>query len=189
MYISTKTYGPDEGFAVAYRQWRADRKSGKPEGATYSVDEIPGCSAIHGYAMGFHFEFSSNTLDARNWVVDFGSLKPLKEFLKQTFDHTVLVASDDPHKIEYERLREMGLLKLVEVENTGCEALAKFLCDYVNHEFLPTHYPNAGEVWCSMVEVRETPSNSAKYLCPTPDSSDGSGSVQADKLTAFVTQQ
>jgi 6-pyruvoyltetrahydropterin/6-carboxytetrahydropterin synthase len=187
MYISTKNYGPSEGFAVAYRQWRADRKSGKGPNEVYTHDEIPGCSALHGYAMSFYFEFTSTTLDARNWVVDFGSLRPLKEFLKETFDHTVLVASDDPFHAEYVRLREMGLLKLVEVENTGCEALAKFLCDFVNADFLPTHYPNSTdqEIWCSMVEVRETPSNSAKYLCPTPDHSDGTGSVSADKAKAL----
>ena len=183
MYVSTKMYGPQEGFAVAYRQWRADRKSGKADGEVYSRDEIPGCSAIHGYAMSFYFEFSSTTLDARNWVVDFGSLRPLKEFLKEQFDHTVLVAEDDPHHAEYVRLREMGLLKLVEVENTGCEALAKYLCDYVNHIFMPEHYPHNPDqdLWCSLVEVRETPSNSAKYICPTPDYSDGTGSVQSDK--------
>ena len=183
MYTSTKTYGPSEGFAVAYRQWRADRKSGKPADAVYTVDEIPGCSAIHGYAMSFHFEFTSKTVDARNWVVDFGSLRPLKEFLKQTFDHTLLVATDDPHYEEFVRLRELGLCKLVEVENTGCEALSKFLLDYINEYFLPEHYPNSEnqEIWCSMVEVRETPSNSARYVCPEPGYSDGSGSVSADK--------
>ena len=54
MYISTKTYkhlGP-----VAYRQWRADSH----------------CNLIHGYALSFHFEFESEELDARNWVMDFG---------------------------------------------------------------------------------------------------------------------
>ena len=183
MYISTKTYGPSEGFAVAYRQWRADRKSGKADGEVYTTDEIPGCCAVHGYALGFHFEFTCNTLDARNWVVDFGSLRPLKEFLKQTFDHTVLVAADDPHYDEFVRWHQMGLIKMVEVENTGCEALAKFLCDYVNSHFLPEHYPNDGTLWCSMVEVRETPSNSSKYICSTPTYSDGTGSVAADKKT------
>ena len=43
MYVSTKSYGPTEGFAVAYRQWRADRKSGKGPNEVYTHDEIPGC--------------------------------------------------------------------------------------------------------------------------------------------------
>lgn len=164
-YISTKTYGPELGLAVAYRQWRAERKSGKSEGTRYSRTEIPGCNAIHGYALSFYFEFESETLDARNWVVDFGSLRPLKEFIQENFDHTLLVAQDDPHHAEFVRLHDLGLAKLVEVENTGCEAIAKFLHEYVNGIFLPEHYPNSADqvIFCRKVEVRETPSNSAYY--------------------------
>lgn len=161
-YISTKTYGPSEGFAVCYRQWRADRKSGKPDGTRYSRDEIPGCNALHGYALGFHFEFSCETLDARNWVVDFGSLRSFKEFLKENFDHTMLVASDDPHFETFENLHNLGLAKMVVVEATGCEALSKFLYDYLNDIWLPDNYPNS-DIRCTRVEVRETPSNMAMY--------------------------
>jgi len=163
MYISTKSYGPSEGFAVCYRQWRADRKSGKGKDELYSINEVPGCSALHGYALGFHFEFSCETLDARNWVVDFGSLRSFKEFLKENFDHTMLVAQDDPEFETFEMLHNKALAKMVVVEATGCEALAKFLCDYLNNIWLPDNYPNGGIV-CTKFEVRETPSNSAMYV-------------------------
>jgi 6-pyruvoyltetrahydropterin/6-carboxytetrahydropterin synthase len=161
-YISTKTYGPSEGFAVCYRQWRADRKSGKGPTELYSRDEVPGCCALHGYALSFHFEFEADDLDARNWVVDFGSLRPLKEFLKETFDHTMLVAEDDPHFEVFENLHNLALAKMVVVEATGCEALSKFLYDYCNEIWLPDHYPG-DRVRCRRVEVRETPSNMAFY--------------------------
>ena len=162
-WVSTKTYGTSEGLAVCYRQWRADRKSGKSEGTKYSRDEIPGCNALHGYALSFYFEFESDTLDARNWVVDFGSLRPLKEFLKESFDHTMLVALDDPHFKVFENLHDLGLAKMVAVERTGCEGLSAFLLDYVNEIFLPDQYPNSVDqtIRCRKVEVRETPSNSA----------------------------
>lgn len=163
-YVSTKTYGPEQGFAVAYRQWRADRKSGKPRGAQYSQNEIPGCCALHGYALGFYFEFECETLDERNWIVDFGSLAPLKNFLTCHFDHTLLIAEDDPHKDVLLNLHSLGLAKAVVVEATGCEALAKYLFDYVNDIFLPDYYPSATRtIRCVKVEVRETPSNSAFY--------------------------
>ena len=164
-YVSTKTYGPEEGFAVCYRQWRADRKSGKPHGSVYSRDEIPGCCALHGYALSFYIEFESTTLDARNWVVDFGSLKPFKEFLKESFDHTMLVAQDDPAKSVLANLHSLGLAKMVEVEATGCEALSRFLVEYLNEIFLPEHYPGNvdQEIRCRKVMVRETPANSAWY--------------------------
>lgn len=147
-YISTKTYkqiGP-----VAYRQWRADSH----------------CNLIHGYALSFHFEFESDTLDARNWVVDFGSLKPLKQSLEDWFDHTLLVALDDPKREDLLNLGKMGLAKITEVEKTGCEGLADFLYEYVNTIFLPTYGGKeiSERVWCSKVEVRETDANMAMRI-------------------------
>lgn len=141
-FISTKTYnqiGP-----VAYRQWRADSH----------------CNLIHGYALSFHFEFESETLDARNWVVDFGSLKPLKGLLEEWFDHTLLVAEDDPMKNELSRLGELGLAKITMVERTGCEGIADWLYEYINTCWLKD-YGYDERVWCCKVEVRETDANMA----------------------------
>ena len=141
-YISTKTYkqiGP-----VAYRQWRADSH----------------CNLIHGYALSFHFEFTSDTLDSRNWVVDFGSLKPLKGLLEEWFDHTLLVAEDDPMKTELLRLGDLGLAKITMVERTGCEGIADWLYEYINTCWLKD-YGYGDRVWCNRVEVRETDANMA----------------------------
>ena len=146
-YRSTKTYkqlGP-----VAYRQWRADSH----------------CNLIHGYALSFHFEFESDTLDARNWVVDFGSLKTLKDKLDDWFDHTCLVSADDPEFEIFKMLHEKKLIKMVVVERTGCEGLATFLADYIQEYWLPDN-GYADRVKLRKVEVRETPSNSASWLNP-----------------------
>jgi len=140
-YISTKTYkhlGP-----VAYRQWRADSH----------------CRFIHGYALSFHFEFETNTLDARNWVMDFGGLRPLKEKLEEWFDHTFLVATDDPDREQLLALGKSGVAK----------GIADFLYEYVNTIFLK----NCGEqdrVWCCKVEVRETDNNMAMRVGHREDS-------------------
>lgn len=143
-YVSTKTYnqiGP-----VAYRQWRADSH----------------CNMIHGYALSFKFEFEADTLDARNWVMDYGGLKPLKEKLEEWFDHTLLVAVDDPERETLIDLGRKKLAKIVEVQATGCEALADFLYVYVNEIFLPSYGADVAErIWCSRVEVRETDNNMA----------------------------
>ena len=143
-WISTKTYrqiGP-----VAYRQWRADSH----------------CRFVHGYALSFHFEFECDTLDARNWAMDFGGLKPLKDKLEEWFDHTLLVAEDDPQREELLRLGKLGLAKITEVERTGCEGLADFLYEYINTIFLPQYgAEEAQRIWCCRVEVRETDSNMA----------------------------
>jgi len=152
-WISTKTYnqiGP-----VAYRQHRADSH----------------CNLIHGYAMSFHFEFECDTLDARNWCIDFGSLKPLKDLLEEWFDHTLLVAQDDPMRAELLRLGELKLAKITEVERTGCEGIADFLYRYVNAVFLPS-YGEQDRVWCCKVEVRETAANMAMRVGHREDNED-----------------
>ena len=144
-YVSTKTYkqiGP-----VAYRQWKAHDSH---------------CHLIHGYALSFHFEFECDTLDVRNWCLDFGGLRPLKDKLEEWFDHTLLVAQDDPHKELLEWLGTCGIAKITEVEKTGCEGIAEFLYEYVNTIFLPDYGSDVAErIWCCKVEVRETDSNMA----------------------------
>ena len=143
-FISTKTYnqiGP-----VAYRQWRADSH----------------CNLVHGYALSFHFEFECDTLDARNWCMDFGGLRPLKDKLEEWFDHTLLVAQDDPHRDALINLGKLGIAKITEVEKTGCEGLSDFLYEYINTIFLPMYgREESKRIWCSRVEVRETDSNMA----------------------------
>lgn len=143
-YRSTKTYR--QIAPCAYRQWRADSH----------------CNQIHGYAFSFHFEFETDDLDARNWAFDYGGLRPLKDKLEEWFDHTLLVAQDDPMRNELLRLGELGLAKITEVEKTGCEGLADFLYEYINTIFLPScGKTEADRLWCCRVEVRETDSNMA----------------------------
>lgn len=141
-FVSTKEYshlGP-----VAYRQWRAQSH----------------CNLVHGYALSFKFYFEADELDAYNWVVDYGGLRPLKDLLEEWFDHTLLVAEDDPDRDAFEMLAQRGLAKITWVEKTGCEGLAEFLYNYVNEYFLKD-YGWGDRVWCIKVEVRETPNNMA----------------------------
>lgn len=80
-YQSIKTYGNDRGLSCTFRQWRAIHSH---------------CSTLHGYAIGVEFTFESDTLDSRNWAFDFGGMKPIKEWLDYMFDHTTVIAEDDP---------------------------------------------------------------------------------------------
>lgn len=144
-YTSTKEYV--NSFPCAYRQWRAESH----------------CNKIHGYAFSMKFYFGANDLDVRNWVIDYGGLKPLKEFLESQFDHTLLVASDDPEIGYFRDMDRKGLAKVIELPALGCEALADQLFDYVNEVFIPQAFGEAESkrVKCYRVEVRETPSNMA----------------------------
>lgn len=143
-YVSTKEY--IDAFPIAYRQWKADSH----------------CSKIHGYSLTIKFEFETDDLDVRNWAMDYGGLRPLKEALEDLFDHTMLLAQDDPHYDTIKNLGTIGIAKVIEVEKTGCEGLADWIYEYVNTIFLPKYGKAESErLWCSKVEVRETQANMA----------------------------
>lgn len=142
--VSTKTYGDEKGYPVAYRQWRADTH----------------CNVNHGYNMKFHFEFECCDLDARNWCVDYGSLKSLKDTLDDWFDHKTLVSEDDPKRESFEKLAADGLADITYVEATGCEALAQFLWNYMEDIWLPDN-GYSPRIRMHRIEVRETNSNMA----------------------------
>src|SRR5574337_1785594 len=93
-YTSTKEY--HDAFPCAYRQWKADSH----------------CNTIHGYSFSMKFYFGTNDLDVRNWAADYGGLKELKSFLESQFDHTLLVASTDPHLAWYKEAEKLGIAKL-----------------------------------------------------------------------------
>lgn len=145
IYRSTKTYDHVEGLSCCFRQWRA----------THSH-----CRLVHGYALAFRFVFATHELDERNWCYDFGGLKPVKEWLKTMFDHTMLVAEDDPELARFRELHRDGLLDLRVLPAVGCEATAKFVFDHVS-AFVREE--TKGRVWLESVEVKEHGGNSAIY--------------------------
>lgn len=147
MYMSTKTYGHEVGLSCCFRQWRAKSH----------------CSELHGYAISVKLEFGAKDLDETNWVVDFGSLKEVKKFLELTFDHTLLVAQDDPHLDTLCELSGLGVARVVVLPAVGCEAFARIIFDRVA-EWVTKNY--GARCWLDSVEVREHGANSAIALQP-----------------------
>lgn len=150
MYASTKTYGHEVGLSACFRQWRAESH----------------CRFLHGYALAVKFVFETTELDVRNWVVDFGSLKSLKGWLEDTFDHTLLVALDDPMKDELCQLAGLGLARAVVVPATGCEAFAELIYGATEVWLKDNGY--SPRVRLDSVEVSEHGANSAIYKGDTP---------------------
>lgn len=171
IYTSSKTFGNDRGLSCCFRQWKAESH----------------CSLLHGYSMGFKLVFESSSLDNRNWVYDFGAFKGFKGWLEQTFDHTVLIAKDDPYLSDFRELASIyqpskvkssfqlmentephergALMKLVVVDAVGCEAFAKLAYDTMESILLSMQ--EAGlcnpAVKLKSVEAFEHGSNSATY--------------------------
>lgn len=144
-YRSTKTYGSEIGLTACFRQWRAKSH----------------CRFLHGYALAIRLEFEADELDERNWVVDFGSLKSFKAILEDIFDHKTLVAEDDPLKGVFNGMAMSGLIDIVEVPATGCEAFAKLVFDAAANWLEEEGY--SPRVRIARVEVREHGANSAIY--------------------------
>jgi 6-pyruvoyltetrahydropterin/6-carboxytetrahydropterin synthase len=141
-FLSGKVYSHSTGHSCAFRQWRANSH----------------CNLIHGYALQFELTFGSEGLDHRNWVVDFGGLKELKEWLKYMFDHTYLVAYDDPEASTFFELEKKNLVDLRLVDAVGCERFAELTFDKAQ-SIIEAKYGD--RCWVESVTVREHESNSA----------------------------
>ena len=137
--------------SAAFRQWRASHSH---------------CQYVHGYQLKAKFWFGCSELDEKNWAADFGGLKELKSILHNTFDHKLLIASDDPCLDEFILLEKKGAVQLSIFENgVGIERAAEY-CFNTASEFIREKY---GErVWVEKVEVFEHEDNSAIYSATSP---------------------
>jgi 6-pyruvoyltetrahydropterin/6-carboxytetrahydropterin synthase len=147
-YRSTKTFGHNLGISCAFRQWRADSH----------------CNKIHGYALSFQFIFEAGRLDHRNWVVDFGGLKKLKQCLFDSFDHKLVVAQDDPELETFKELHRIGVADVVILPAVGCERFAKAAYQMAKQLVVDELVNSGHDVRIVSVEVREHGSNSAIYM-------------------------
>ena len=149
-FQSTKVF---DGYSTVFRQWRAK--------GTH-------CSFIHGYGISFKIIFEGE-LDERNWVWDFGGMKRAKNtidgvspkvWMDYMFDHTYIIAEDDPFLPEAIKMDKAGIVQLRIIPATGAEQFAKFIYEKVS-EFIKVE--TEGRVRVVSVEFREHAKNSAIY--------------------------
>ena len=141
VYGSTKCW--ERISSTTFRQWKADSH----------------CHYDHGYDLVFEAIFESKRLDERNWVVDFGSLKSFKGWLERMFDHTSLVAEDDPQIEWFREAHKRGIKDVREVLATGCEATARMCFEFMESWLVDNGY--SPRVRLVKFEVREHDGNSA----------------------------
>ena len=123
MFQSTKIF---DGFSCCFRQWKATTTH---------------CRFLHGYGVSFKVTFEGK-LDDRNWVWDFGGMKRAKTlidgmqpkvWMDWMFDHTVIVAKDDPYINTFQQLDNAGIAQVRIVEATGAEKFAEFIFHKLNN--------------------------------------------------------
>ncbi len=149
-FQSTKVF---DGFSTVFRQWKAEETH---------------CRFLHGYGVSFKLWFEGE-LDERNWVWDFGGMKRAKgtidgmspkEWMDYMFDHTLVVAEDDPYLEGFKAMGDHGLTQTRIVPATGAEQFAKYIYDKIN-PFIQEE--TNGRVKVIRVEFREHGKNSAIY--------------------------
>ena len=150
-FLSSKVF---DGFSTVFRQWKA---------------ETTHCKYLHGYGVSFKLWFEGD-LDERNWVMDFGGMKRAKgkiddmtpkEWFDYMFDHTFVVAEDDPYLQSFLKMDEAGVAQVRVVPATGAERFAEFVYNKVN-KFIDEE--TEGRVSIAKVEFREHNKNAAIYV-------------------------
>ena len=149
-YQSSKVF---DGFSTVFRQWKA---------------ETTHCRFIHGYGISFKVYFEGD-LDERNWVWDFGGMKRAKtkidgkspkEWMDYMFDHTLVVAEDDPFLESFKRMDEAGAARVRVIPATGAEKFAEYIYTKLN-KFVETE--TEGRVKVTKVKFMEHGKNAAYY--------------------------
>ena len=159
-YTSSKQF---ELGSTAFRQWKADHSH---------------CKFIHGYQLKTELTFGCNTLDDKNWCVDFGGLDILKQTLRNHFDHTLVAAGDDPELTTFQDLDSKGVIQLVIMnEGVGVEKFAEFVFKTAD-----TFVDEASEGRCFVkcAKVIEHADNWAEYTGP-----EYTGPIDTDTTFAY----
>jgi len=109
------------------------------------------CQHVHGHNGVAEVELTSEELDDRGMVYDFGDLKDdVKGWIDDKMDHAMLVREDDP-LIEY--LEETDEPYYVMEENPTAEAIAREIYEYAESQGHPV----------TSVKLWETGSSFATY--------------------------
>ena len=143
-----------DGFSTVFRQWKA---------------ETTHCRFVHGYGISFKVYFEGD-LDERNWVWDFGGMKRAKtqidgkspkEWMDYMFDHTQIVAEDDPFIKAFQQMEEAGVAQVRIIPATGAEKFAEYIYNKLN-KFVDTE--TEGRVRVTKVKFMEHGKNAACYV-------------------------
>jgi 6-pyruvoyltetrahydropterin/6-carboxytetrahydropterin synthase len=149
-FQSTKLF---DGFSCVFRQWKAE--------GTH-------CRFLHGYGVSFRVWFEGG-LDEKNWVWDFGGMKRAKgtidnmnpkEWMDYIFDHTTIIAEDDPGIGGFKTMDQLGIIQLRIIPAVGAEQFAKYIFEKLN-TFVQEE--TNGRVKVARVEFMEHAKNTAIY--------------------------
>jgi 6-pyruvoyltetrahydropterin/6-carboxytetrahydropterin synthase len=117
------------------------------------------CSFIHGHNWAITFTFGCKQLDDNGFVIDFGKLQFIRNWIDECLDHAFVYNADDSKTKQL--LKDFPeMFKAYEVDNCSAESLAEHAFNKVT-ALLREHH--GSRVALTAVEVREDLKNSARY--------------------------
>ena len=114
------------------------------------------CSFIHGHNWTVKIVFQAKRLDKNKFIIDFGKLKSLKNWIEKNLDHACVLNEEDPFLNKLPK----GIFKLLVVKDCSCEGLAMFLHDIFSKII---NEQEGKRVRIKSIEILEDSKNSAKY--------------------------
>ncbi len=112
---------------------------------------------LHGYERTFDIEFAcAETESGTDAVIDDNALDEVKTALRYQFDHTTLIAVDDPQRDLFELLADRGVIDLRIMDDTGMAGSAAWTFETVESI---VGLATGGRVWVSRIEARESRNN------------------------------
>lgn len=141
MITCTKTYAD---IPFAHRQHRHDGH----------------CRLIHGHNWSLTLTFGCREPDENGFVVDFGKLKYLKDWITQNLDHACVFNRDDPLREQLLAVGDATAWKPYVVDSCSCEGLAQHLFEVFDP--LVREHTN-GRAYLLEVAVIEDSKNSGAY--------------------------
>jgi 6-pyruvoyl-tetrahydropterin synthase len=107
---------------------------------------------LHGCERSFEVEFACAETES-DTVVDSTAVRVIRAALRYQFDHTTLIAADDPQRELFKLLAERGVIDLRIMDNTGMEGSAAWVFDTAERI---AGLATAGRVWVSRIKARES---------------------------------
>lgn len=118
------------------------------------------CALIHGHNWSFTLTFGCHEADANGFVVDFGKLKFIKQWIEQNLDHACVFNESDPLR-EQIVASSPSAWRVYLVPSCSCEGLAQHLFKVFDKL---VREQTQGRAFVVSVEVVEDSKNSATYV-------------------------
>ena len=130
-----------DGFSTVFRQHNA---------------KTTHCSFLHGYGISFKVYFGG--MKRAKTLID--GMQP-KAWMDHMFDHTLVVAEDDPALPHFRKLGFEGLVQLRIIPATGAEKFAEYIFQKLDNF---VHEETDGRVKVTKVKFMEHNKNAAYYV-------------------------